>query len=131
MNKTAVIEGRIDLRDLASCADYFIKQGMGAENKSDLLYKIVTTFARASQAQGSQVFTSTEEALGYMHDIGLGPVNRIKYKERRANAFTLSKVINAERAMEEAPSKEEIEIDIEELERIMRTNPTFGGEKNG
>jgi hypothetical protein len=100
LGKTAVIEGRVDMRDLASCADYFIKQGMPAANKSDLMFRVLTTFAHAAVEQGARRFESTEEALGYMFEIGLGPVNRLKLEGRRANNFTLSRAITEERGLE-------------------------------
>jgi hypothetical protein len=98
--KTAVIEGRVDVRDLATCADYFIKQGMPAENKSDLMFKVLTTFAHASWQQGARKFETTEEALGFMFEIGLGPVNRMKLEGRRANNWTMSQAIMQERSSE-------------------------------
>jgi hypothetical protein len=95
--KTAVIEGRVDVRDLATCADYFIKQGIPATSKSDLMFKVLTTFAHASWEQGARKFTGTEEAVGYMQEVGLGQVNRIKGENgRRANSWTLIKALKEE-----------------------------------
>lgn len=99
--KTAVIEGRVDMRDLATCADYFISQGIPAVNKSDLMYRVITTFAHASLQQGAKKFESTEEAMGFLFEIGLGPVNRvIDKKGRRAGNLTLSKALMEERGGE-------------------------------
>jgi hypothetical protein len=96
--KTAVIEGRVDIRELATCADYFITQGIPALNKSDLMFRVLTTFAHAAMQQGAKRFESTEEALGYMFEVGLGPVNRvIDRKGRRAGNFALSKAMMEER----------------------------------
>jgi hypothetical protein len=92
--KTAVIEGRVDVRDLATCADYFLSQGMPATSKSDLMFKVLTTFAHASMQQGAKTFESTEDAVGYLYQIGLGSANRQKMgKGRQANHFTLSKAL--------------------------------------
>ena len=110
--KTAVVEGRVDVRDLATCADYFIQQGLPAQNKSDLMFRIITTFAHGSLAQGARRFESTEEALGFMFEIGLGPVNRVvdKRSGRRANSWTLSNAIAEENRADshkQMPSDEE------------------------
>ena len=116
MSKTAVIEGRLDLRDLASCADYFVKNNMPATSRSDLLYKIVATFANAAQAQGSRAFTSTEDALAFMTSLNIGMMNRTKREGRLANAFTLAKVIKSERSMEGFKA---IDVEQEELKAAM------------
>jgi hypothetical protein len=93
--KTAVIEGRVDARDLATCADYFIKQGMAPTSKSDLMFKVLTTFAHASYQQGAKQFNTTEEAIGFLFNSGLGSVNRMidKKKNKRANEWTLSQAL--------------------------------------
>jgi hypothetical protein len=99
--KTAVIEGRVDIRELATCADYFKAQGIPALNKSDLMFRVLTTFAHAAIQQGARKFESIEGALGYMFEIGLGPVNRvIDKKGRRAGNFALSKGLMEERGGE-------------------------------
>ncbi len=101
MSNTAVIEGRIDVRDLATCADYFMKQGMTAMNKSSLLRQVVTVFADAAASQGAKAFETTEEALGFLFNIGLGPVNRvIDNRGKRAGSFTLAQTIRTERGSE-------------------------------
>jgi hypothetical protein len=121
--KTAVVEGRVDVKDLATCADYFIKQNLAADTKSDLVYKIITTFAHACVKQGATEFASSEAALGYLFNAGLGPVNRIKHKDgRRANNFTLSKAIASERQCEE--------IDLTDLaQQAMEIMNKKGGDK--
>jgi threonine synthase len=99
MSNTAVIEGRCDVRYLASCAYFFAKQGLPARTKSELMAKVLTTFAEAAIEQGAKRFETTSEAMTYMFSIGLGPVNRVISKEgKRANNFTLSKVVAAEEA---------------------------------
>lgn len=116
MSKTAVIEGRIDMRDLATCADYMASIGLTATSRSDLMYKIVASFAKAAIEQGAQEFTSTEEALSYLTMMGFKSVNRPKRPERMANSFTLSKVIAAERGMEASS----INVEQDELEEALK-----------
>jgi hypothetical protein len=119
--KTAVIEGRVDMRALATCADFFIMQNIPAINKSDLMYRVLTTFANAARQQGAKTFDSTEEAMGYLFDIGLGPVNRfIDRKGRRAGNLTLSKTLMEERGGEITSSvdwENEAKKALEKLER--------------
>lgn len=116
MSKTAVIEGRIDMRDLATCADYMIKSGISATSRSDLLYKVVASFAQAAIEQGALEFDSTESALAYLNMLGFKSLNRPKRPERMANAFTLSKVIGAERGMEVSS----INVEQNELEEALK-----------
>ena len=98
MEKTAVIEGRLDMRDLAACAEFFINEGTPATSKSDLMYRIVATFAQSAvQHHNARKFESTEEAMNFLEDAGLGSMNRIKKGDKRANAFTLAKVIREEK----------------------------------
>ncbi len=101
MSNTAVIEGRIDIRDLATCADYFMQQDIKLFNKSSLLRRIVITFAHAAETQGARHFESTEEALGFLFDAGLGPVNRIvDSRGKRSGSFTLANTIRLESSRE-------------------------------
>jgi len=98
--KTAVLEARVDMRDLASCANFFITSGQRPKTKSELVYMILTSFSITAQKQGAREFQSTEEAMGYMEEQGFGPVNRIKREGRRANIKTLGEVIASERSLE-------------------------------
>lgn len=116
MSKTVVIEGRLDMRDLATCADYMIKSGISATSRSDLLYKVVASFAQAAIEQGALEFDSTESALAYLNMLGFKSLNRPKRPERMANSFTLSKVIAAERGMEVSS----INVEQNELEEALK-----------
>ena len=96
-NKTAVIEGRLDMRDLASCADFLILEKIAPFNKSDLLYKIVATFAKSAvEHHGVKQYTSTADALNHLQELGLGSMNRPK-EGRASNALTLHKAIESEK----------------------------------
>jgi hypothetical protein len=93
-NKTAVIEARLDMRDLAACADFLVAQGIAPRSKSDLLYKIVATFAKSAiDNHAVQKYEMTAEALAHLQDLGLGSMNRMLADGRRANSFTLSKTV--------------------------------------
>jgi SpoVK/Ycf46/Vps4 family AAA+-type ATPase len=94
--KTAVIEGRLDVRDLATCADYFIMQGEPATSKSNLMSRVLTTFAFAASTQGARAFEETEDALSYLFSVGLGPVNRM-IRGKPAGQFSLSKTVEKEK----------------------------------
>ena len=79
--KTAVLEARVDIRHLATCAAYFEKRGAPASSKSDLLYGICSALASAiGREEGYKVFESYEEAHDYMMAVGLGPLARRKGK---------------------------------------------------
>lgn len=98
--KTAVIEGRLDVRDLASCLDYFVMLGDPPTSKSNLMFKVLTTFAHAAMEQGAKKFEETEDALAYLFAMGLGPVNRT-IRGKQAGSFTLSKTVEQEKIMHE------------------------------
>jgi len=105
-NKTAVIEGRLDMRDLATCADYLVHEGIAPQSKSDLLFKVVATFAQSAITHhGIRRYESTSDALEQLQTLGLGVMNRAK-GGRMANAFTLGKVIAQERQTVQASDKE-------------------------
>jgi hypothetical protein len=123
MSKTVVIEGRLDMRDLATCADYMIKSGISATSRSDLLYKVVASFAQAAIEQGALEFESTESALAYLNMLGFKSLNRPKRPERMANSFTLSKVIGAERGVEASSYSADIEQnELEEALKLFNNN---------
>lgn len=98
-NKTAVIEGRLDIRDVATCADFLISVGNRATSKSDLLYKVVTSFANsAAQHHEAKRFEYTDDAVLFLEEVGLGSMNRAKIRGKRgANAFTLDRTLMEER----------------------------------
>jgi hypothetical protein len=101
--KTAVIEIRCDLRDLATCASYYVKNKVPIGSKSSLGSMVVSDFAQAAMNQGAKAFASTSDALMYMSGLGLGPVNRVKDKGgKRANSLVLSKAIKIEEDIEGA-----------------------------
>lgn len=79
--KTAVLEARVDIRHLATCAAFFERKGAPATSKSDLLYSICSAMASAiKREEGYKVFESYEEACDYLNAVGLGPMTRKKGK---------------------------------------------------
>ena len=117
-NKTAVIEGRLDMRDLATCADFFIQEESPAKSRSDLLYKIVASFARsAATHHGSREFSATEEAMSFLSSLGLGSMNRYK-GGKASNLFTLERVIREER---EGMSREKKNVSVDDLVNMVKT----------
>lgn len=76
MNKPqrdVVIEGRLDSRDLATCARYMVDKGCPINSMSELMYFVTQL---AVYAIGHNEFETTGEAREYMQSIGLGGLNR-------------------------------------------------------
>lgn len=96
MHKTAIIEGRVDIRHLATCAAYMSAQGHAPKTKSDLLYSICEMLHNAIGNMGERSFKGHEEAYAYLSGIGLGPMTK-KRGERRVGQEALSKAISEER----------------------------------
>ena len=85
------------MRDLATCADFMVKERITPCSKSDLLYKIVATFAQSAiKHHNIKQYISTAEALNRLQEIGLGVMNRPK-SGRYSNAFSLKKAIENEK----------------------------------
>lgn len=96
MNKTAIIEGRVDIRHLATCAAYMAAKGSAPRSKSDLLFGICEMLHNAISNTGERAFKGHEEAYAYLSGIGLGPMTK-KRGERRVGQEALSKAISEER----------------------------------
>jgi hypothetical protein len=96
MNKTAIIEGRVDIRHLATCAAYMAAKGSAPRSKSDLLFGICEMLHNAISNTGERAFKGHEEAYAYLSGIGLGPMTK-KRGERRIGQEALSKAISEER----------------------------------
>lgn len=103
--KTAVLEGRCDLRDLAACAYFMIEKGATPHTKSELFYLCVETLANACVKSGGKRFDTNEEAHAYFLSIGLGPIVRNK-GDRRMGLIDLSKAIEHERKEGKEPDLE-------------------------
>lgn len=73
ITRDAVIEGRLDSRDLANCASFLTGKGIVLHSNSELLYFITQI---AVHAIGGGVERSTQEARDYLASIGLDNMNR-------------------------------------------------------
>jgi hypothetical protein len=108
-SKTAVIEARVDIRDLANFAKHIIDGGDTIQSKSDLVWRAFRSISMSLEADGQVLFQSTEEAIGYMDSIGLTKTNRPGRGGRPMNTFTLAKRIQVERSAEgAAPSVDDL-----------------------
>jgi hypothetical protein len=96
-DKTAVIEARVDMRDLATCVRWLIDGGVQLHSRSDAVWRIFRSMAETIKTQGDYAYTSTEEALGYMTALQMGSWNRSGRSGRPMGATTLTKTIVAER----------------------------------
>ena len=71
---TYVIEGRADIRSIATLARYFIEQGNAPRSKSELVRFIIETFSDILVDNGiTERFRSTQRAKAYMDRIAMGP----------------------------------------------------------
>ncbi len=94
--KTAIVEGRVDARSLASIASALTSHGVQVPSKSALVSMIIESYADMLISSGqADHITSTEHALEILENLN------INFREaRRRNLKTLSKQIGAERAMD-------------------------------
>ena len=115
-DKTAVIEGRVDIRHLATCASFMEERGQVPKSKSDLLYAICEMLASAIESAEGRVYKSHEEAYSYLAGIVLGPMTK-KRGERRVGQEALSRAISEERGGETEYDDEDAM--KREMERIL------------
>ena len=113
-SKTAVIEARVDVRDLANFARFLIESGNTPTSRSDLVWKAFRSITETLQMAGQKTFETTEEAHSYMISLGIGSMNRPGRGGRPMNAFTLARKVEKEglcgtpRLLGEATSVEEL-----------------------
>lgn len=99
-NRTAVVEARVDLRDLATCAKFLVEHGSIPTSRSDLVWRIVSSMAQTLAMSGEQHFVSTESAMGYLDQFSFGSWNRTNRSGRPMNIKVLSQALDAERGQE-------------------------------
>jgi len=102
--KTAVLEGRCDIRDLAVCALFMLDRKCLPRTKSALFGQCIETLAKAAIQLGTREFKTHEEAQGFLIEIGLGPIVR-KKGDSIIGAKDLSLAIRDER-------RDELDIDL-------------------
>ena len=97
---TAVLEARVDVRDLANFAKFLVDSGEQVVSRSDLVWKAFRSITESLKATSQPLFTTTEEAMEYMASLGIGSMNRPGRGSRALNSFTLAKTVEAERGNE-------------------------------
>jgi len=95
---TAVVEARVDIRDLASCAAYFINECRPPTSRSDLIWLCIRLLADSVQDKYPRM--STEEAHGYLSGLNLGSFHRKGRKGELRGLVNLTKAIETERRAE-------------------------------
>jgi len=108
--KTAVLEGRCDIRDLAVCALFMLDRKCLPRTKSALFGQCIETLAKAAIQLGTREFKTHEEAQGFLIEIGLGPIVR-KKGDSIIGAKDLSLAIRDER-------RDELDIDYDDDEAM-------------
>ena len=88
VQRDAIIEGRLDSRDLATCAEYLLDKGCVINSNSELMYLITQL---AIFAIGETKERTTQEARDYLTSIGLTNLNRSGKGKR-----TLQRVLQGE-----------------------------------
>jgi hypothetical protein len=96
MERTAVVEARVDVRDLANFARFLVTSGDRIATRSDLIWRAFRSITESLKVAGVPCFQSTEEAHSYMISLGIGTMNRLGRGGRAMNSFTLSKVVERE-----------------------------------
>jgi hypothetical protein len=94
--KTAVVVARVDIKDLATCAKFFIDNGLRLNSRSDLLWRIIHSMAETIHLEGADSFVSSLVAFEYLEGLGLGNFTRTSRATIGSGRDTLSKVISAE-----------------------------------
>lgn len=100
VENTAVVECRVPMVVLATCVRYVVEQGYSVRSRSDAIRYVLEIMAATIQQTTDIHFTSTEEAMEYMQNLGLGVWNRSGRGGRPMGVTTLAKVIERERSME-------------------------------
>lgn len=92
MEKTAVVQARLDYVTIASVAKYFTLAGQRPQSKSDLVWKAVELLAAVLEGNGKmERIPSLFEAYHFMQEIGMADLH-VGGRNRRA----FSKQLNAE-----------------------------------
>ena len=117
---TAVVEARVDIRDLASCAAYFVNECRPPASRSDLIWLCIRLLADSVQDKYPRM--STEEAHGYLSGLNLGSFHRKGRRGELRGFINLTKAIETERIVES--SEDEIKRIIKETMERMKQGTT-------
>ena len=71
--KDALMESRLDSRDIATCAKYLVEHGATINSNSELLWLITQL---AVYAIGHNEFETTQDARDYLSTLGITKLNR-------------------------------------------------------
>jgi len=94
MNKIRriTVSGKIDLRSLATIVKWLVSNGIRPSTKSDALHMSIETLADQVMKTGAgTLFTSVDEAIGYLSAVGLEfhPDKKTKQGRELFTALTL------------------------------------------
>lgn len=99
--RTAVLEARVDVRDLANFAHYLLNHGEAIKSRSDIIWKAFRSITETlKQDGGNRIFESTSDALEFMTSLGLGSMNRAGRGGRPLNQFTLARQVERENSLD-------------------------------
>jgi hypothetical protein len=120
IQRDAIIEGRLDSRDLATCAEYLLGKGCSINSNSELMYLITQL---AIFAIGETKERTTQEAREYLASIGLTNMNRSGKGKR-----TLQRVLQTENLTADGfdasylqhKTKATMQMSTEDFERLVR-----------
>jgi len=120
VQRDAIIEGRLDSRDLATCAEYLLDKGCVINSNSELMYLITQL---AIFAIGVEKERTTQEARDYLTSIGLTNLNRSGKGKR-----TLQRVLQGENLSADGfdtgylnrKTKPNVKLSSEEFDRLVK-----------
>lgn len=98
--RSAVIEARVDVRDLASFARYLLSNGELVKSRSDIVWRAFRSIYETLRLSKEPVFESTTDALAFMEHLGLGSTNRPGRGGRPMNQFTLARQAERENSLD-------------------------------
>ena len=96
-DKTAVVEARVDMRDLATCVKYLIDNGVRLNSRSDAIWRVFRTMAETIEKQGDFVFDRTETALEFLTTLQMGSWNRMGRTGKPMGGVKLTQAVMSER----------------------------------
>lgn len=87
--KTRVIEGRADIKDIANTLSLIISKGYNPSSASDLVRIAFLVLGNEASRQEAVTFKITEDALQYLRDNGM---NKQKSRVARSDAALLKQL---------------------------------------
>ena len=117
--RDVVIEGRLDSRDLATCAKYIVEKGCQINSNSELMYFVTQL---AVYAIGKHEFETTSEARNYLQSIGLGGLNRSGRGVRTLQTALQNEDLQAEGFNPQYGAKQQTKVSMsqEDMDNLVR-----------